>query len=393
MIRYTLVAILGLFVLSLSAQQSENNYVGKSITLVVYGTANNEEEAIKTALRSAIEQAFGTFVSSNTTIVNDEMTKDEIVSVTSGNIENYSIISSKKEADGKCSVSVKATVSIGKLLQFAQSKGATTELAGASFAMNMKMIKLNKENEKQALIHMFKKMMMICDMNLFDFRCKTDQPKMYGDKYTIPTTIEIRPNSAYKRLVYEFMSTLDALSLTQSEQKIYQTTNIKVYTEMDTPEEYWTSKFIEDTYYVGHFDNRSLEERMKPQGKTIYYFFGIENLKFALRNDMINLSDSNNKRFIDIILEKILNSYLSFKIEDNIGNTKTPYVKDADKIFDFDLKRGSPRFSYNSAFLGLDNIKQSYEYKMGMTYDEEEIAKLSSIKVSPVSPSEFLMKN
>ena len=337
-----------------------------TITLMVYGTASSEDDAIKIALRSAIEQAFGTFVSANTEIVNDELVKDEIVSVSSGNIENYSLISSEKESNGNVSVSVKATVSIGNLIHFAESKGASVELAGASFAMNMKMIKLNKENEKQALIHMFKKMIKICDANLFDFECKTEQPKMFGDKYRIPTIIEIRPNFAYKKLVGEFLFTLKSLSLTQSDKKIYQDTNIKVYTEKDIPDKFRTSNSVET------------------QGKTIYYFFGIENLNYALRNDLINLTDANNKRYIDIIHDKIFNSYFSFKIEDNMGNAITPDINDANKIFVFDNKYGRPRFSYNSAFLGLDMIRQRYVFKMRLSYDEEEIAKLSSIRISPV---------
>ena len=51
------------------------------MTLVVYGTAESEDEAIKIALRSAIEQAFGTFVSANTEVLNDELVKDEIATM------------------------------------------------------------------------------------------------------------------------------------------------------------------------------------------------------------------------------------------------------------------------------------------------------------------------
>lgn len=56
--------------------------------LVVTGDGNTKENAVQAALRSAIEQAFGTFVSSNTQILNDELVKDEIATVTTGNIKN-----------------------------------------------------------------------------------------------------------------------------------------------------------------------------------------------------------------------------------------------------------------------------------------------------------------
>ena len=51
------------------------------VTLTVIGTGENEEKATLQALRSAIEQTFGTFVSANTTILNDKLVQDEIVSV------------------------------------------------------------------------------------------------------------------------------------------------------------------------------------------------------------------------------------------------------------------------------------------------------------------------
>lgn len=45
------------------------------IKLTVYGEGTDKEEATKNALRSAIEQSFGTFVSSNTQQINDELLK------------------------------------------------------------------------------------------------------------------------------------------------------------------------------------------------------------------------------------------------------------------------------------------------------------------------------
>lgn len=41
-------------------------------TLTVFGTGSTEEEAIQQALRSALEQTYGAFISANTTILNDE---------------------------------------------------------------------------------------------------------------------------------------------------------------------------------------------------------------------------------------------------------------------------------------------------------------------------------
>ena len=55
-----------LFSILLQAQPNE-------VSLVVTGEGATKEEATNNALRSAIEQAFGVFVSANTEILNDEI--------------------------------------------------------------------------------------------------------------------------------------------------------------------------------------------------------------------------------------------------------------------------------------------------------------------------------
>lgn len=48
------------------------------VRLVVSADGVSKDEATKTALRSAIEQAYGAFVSANTTILNDELVKTRL---------------------------------------------------------------------------------------------------------------------------------------------------------------------------------------------------------------------------------------------------------------------------------------------------------------------------
>ena len=144
----TKVFLLALFIMNVFQMSAQNK---DEVTLVVSASGTTTEEATKAALRSAIEQAYGAFVSANTTILNDELVKDEIVTVSNGNIKNYKEIANTTLADGRISVTLQAMVSISKLVSYAQSKGASTEFAGAAFAMNMKMKELNKKNEMAAL--------------------------------------------------------------------------------------------------------------------------------------------------------------------------------------------------------------------------------------------------
>ena len=71
----------------------------KTVTLTVSGQGKTQDEAKQVALRSAIEQAFGAFISSHTEVVNDNLVKDEIISVSNGNIQKYEIISESSTFD------------------------------------------------------------------------------------------------------------------------------------------------------------------------------------------------------------------------------------------------------------------------------------------------------
>lgn len=74
--------------------------------------------------------------------------KDEIVTISSGNIKSYEEIESLS-TDNKTIVTLQATVSISKLVSYAKSKGASAEFAGSTFGMNMKMKELNRKTSWQ----------------------------------------------------------------------------------------------------------------------------------------------------------------------------------------------------------------------------------------------------
>ena len=91
--------LLSVLTSSVYAQQGQvpSSLAKDEVSLIVSGDGSTKEEATKAALRSAIELAFGTFVSANTKILNDELVKDEIITVSSGNVKNYKYLSEIEE--------------------------------------------------------------------------------------------------------------------------------------------------------------------------------------------------------------------------------------------------------------------------------------------------------
>lgn len=179
--------------------------------LVVFGEGSTKDEATKVALRSAIEQAFGTFVSSNTAILNDNLIKDDITTVSSGNIKSFKYIS-ENQKDGKWYVSLQTIVSVGKLTSYVQQKGGTTELAGATFAMDVKMKKLYKQNEETALKHLMEELELIVPQ-MFDYSIEASSPRASNNEYCSDLKVTIRTNNNYTTARVLIWNTLEALCL------------------------------------------------------------------------------------------------------------------------------------------------------------------------------------
>ena len=197
-----------------------------TVSLVVSGEGPTKTEATSAALRSAIEQAFGTFVSANTTILNDELVENEIATVSSGNIESYEEISSF-ESNGKWAVTLKASVSIDKLVNYVKGKGAETEFAGQTFALQMNMRALNKENEKQALLNLVEQVRLLTSNNsLFDYDIVQSEPiYVDGDKYSVPIVVRVTKNENYFIIRNLITNTFKSLALTDTERTAYSANN------------------------------------------------------------------------------------------------------------------------------------------------------------------------
>lgn len=199
------------------------------VTLVVSADGTSKEEATKIALRNAIEQTYGTFVSANTTILNDDLVKDEIVTIASGNIKSYKELFCNTTNEGKTIVSLEAIVSISNLINYAKSKGSEAEFAGATFAMNLKMKELNKKNEEEALTNLLIQVKYLFN-NAFDYELTIGDPTLSDgqkDVYTLPLYVTASYNENFNNALELIWNTLNSLSLSQDEVEEYKKHNIK----------------------------------------------------------------------------------------------------------------------------------------------------------------------
>ena len=208
----------------------------KTVTLKVSGTGKTLEEAKTNALRSAIEQAFGTFISSKTEILNDNLVKDEIVSVSNGNIQKFDIISQIEIPNNGFAITLNVTVSINKLTSFIESKGGVAEFNGSLLSYNLKVKEIAKNSELIAfnnLIPTFKQYLNNCiDYNI---SLISENPKMSENDVVLRLKVESKFNENIDEFVKFFTQTLRSLSLNLSNVNEYDKLNMPMYSLFISP--------------------------------------------------------------------------------------------------------------------------------------------------------------
>lgn len=235
-----LLSILLLAFISTFAQED------KTINLTVSGQGSSIEEAKQNALRSAIEQAFGAFISSKTEIVNDIMIRDEIVSITNGNIKEYKILNESQLPDGRFGITLNALVSVNKLSSFVQSKGIAIEIKGGLFALNIKQQLLNEEGEIKAIAEMVGLLHEIMQTS-FDYSIKSGEPKSIDSEsknWEIPIVVSAVANKNMDFCADYMFKTISALSLTDAEVETYKGLNKPIYTLEVIHNKNWGNFFL-----------------------------------------------------------------------------------------------------------------------------------------------------
>lgn len=342
----------------LFAQDADN----KTVTLVVSGEGSTKEEATKNALRSAIEQAFGTFVSANTSVIDDELVRDEIATVTSGNIQNYKEVSST-DVDGVKNVTLQATVAIGKLVSYAQNKGMTAELAGATFAMNKKMHLLNVQNEMRAIENL-KRQMLLMSNGLFDYEIKTKEPYDYDDSVRIDFSIVFKANKNTINYFSSISNVLNSLCLTESEKEEYNKAHRQIYS---VP--FYTVKYGPTGMPIKSLGGKDFYFRSEFSKGSIAHLFAASTLRnFAVVDNL-----GNNEK-IKINWEEAFSERRKFL--KSSGKLRTPLESYACEhlynIFENNVinnpKEGDVLYTLNF---------------LHMMYSNDEIEKLQSLQVVP----------
>lgn len=273
----------------------------KTVTLTVSGTGKTIEDAKNNALRSAIEQAFGAFISSKTEILNDNLVKDEVVSVANGNIQKFEIVSQVEIPNNGYAITLNATVSISKLTSFAQSKGVSIEVKGGLFAANIIQQELNEKAELISLQNILNSSSEILKKS-FDYSIETKgNPTLNNGKYDIPLKISVKLNKNFYEFRKYFINSLSGLSMIETE--------IANYEEIKKP----IGQLIirRDTI---NFQENMLSKKFEfygDYGKSRDYFI-VDLKKFDGKNEKIFSFDNSQVNVINT-LDELKSTYKRWK--------------------------------------------------------------------------------
>ena len=332
------------------SQTTEN-----TVTLTTSGTGKTLEEAKNNALRSAIEQAFGAFISSKTEILNDEIILDEVVSISGGNVLKFEVISELKLANDLYTSTLESVISISKLTTYCESKGVEIEFKGSLFSANLKLQKLNEDAEFIAVKALCETSNILLK-NSIDFEVETTEPILVEGKkdiFQIRYNVTCKPNKNYEEFKTYFPTTIKNISMNLDEVESY--------------------KKLKKPTYCFVIDNASEMFERDKKGKVIRsYTIGVDtiflrniNSALAIQNFFIR-SNGNLLRFV--IKNDIENIYINPCIDncqsEKYKIAKTKYTSDLNGVDKWILNQDGysyPYFRFNKLY--YENTKfEAYSY-------------------------------
>ncbi|MDP3358138.1 MAG: hypothetical protein Q8S41_02205 [Lutibacter sp.] len=253
-----------------------SNNSDQTVTILVSGSGKTQDEAKQNALRSAIEQAFGAFISSETIINNDSFVSDNITSLSQGSVISFNILSSNILPDKNVTLTISAKVSISQMQKITESKGYTATIAGGLFGLNLKLFKLQAVAEERVILDMARKSLKILE-NSIDFKLEVIPPKKsdlrivlqntkfegrysdfwkntdqlsFNEIYMIRLIVECQPNTNLDVFIDYFISTLAAVKMSESEIDFAKQSGSEYYKLIN-----FSSKSEESYFYLRNFES------------------------------------------------------------------------------------------------------------------------------------------
>ena len=198
-------------------------------TVVAFGTGANQADALYNAKINAMDQIFGTFISTKTVITNDSVAMSNVISITNGKITNYEIIKTDKTELGYI-ITIKVSANLQNLVAFCNTIGIESYVQGSMFSDNLGTKLKNKENEIKVLnnfLETFKKEIP----TIFDYTIKTNEPlkASNSENFLIKINCEFVLNKNYNSILNVLIDLINEIGIKESELPDYKRSNLEYF--------------------------------------------------------------------------------------------------------------------------------------------------------------------
>ena len=188
--------------------------------VITDGYGASPELALEQALHNAVEQAAGAYVSSITEIENDEIIKDEILSLSHGFIKEHRKLSESK-FDDEYKVVVAAIIVEKQMMESLEASGVKVKYQTSGLVSDLKAWDKMKKDE----YNMAKALFDVHEMKdygiIWDYHLRMGEPQRNGTQYTIKGVLSAQTNANYSIEFYNLKRILSELAL-ETEQMKYQ---------------------------------------------------------------------------------------------------------------------------------------------------------------------------
>ncbi len=379
MINYLKIIALFFSLLFISNVHSQNE---QAINITTTGTGLTKNNAINDALRNALEQTYGGFISSKTNITNDELFNDEIVAITSGEIHDYELVSETKIESGYA-VTIVAKISQTGLNNFVTQSGGDAVIFDANvFSTKIKLQRLNEKAEIRSINNILEILEEIYKRSIeFEFTSSNPRINENNRKWMINFTVSTKYNENILSFIDYFSSSLEKIAMTKSQKAEYQDLGKSTYPIL-VNNEYFYFRNEESYYSINNF------------------LIGLKNkfsqFKITMNNGDYIISPSINSRTLNDYNENFFIPYLNYttgrRIYRNYNNNQKNYVGfKLDEDFIYTKTYGNARnYEYIVESEAIEGKSMSYNSRYGLSVPKNEneggilmLNKENKIKISP----------
>lgn len=147
------------------------------VTIKSVGTGKNKQEATLSALRFALTEAYGTYISSKSSIDTNDLFKDETVMITNGNIKSYNELEYNESTH---TIILNVIVSLEKLNKYVENYGSSVLINGSALIANIDVRETNYNSADISFDHFLEKLSnTACKM--YNYTLHVGEPKVEGN--------------------------------------------------------------------------------------------------------------------------------------------------------------------------------------------------------------------